>query len=334
MYFLKRLGRQELGSITIPGDRPSRGRYIYISKSEEVLSFFPPLSKTVLNDSSLLPIIPLYSETPEKVYVNFIYHNDKHNGNNAATRDEYRIYLNSALEMEQLYFVENDILIMKKASISTKADEGNVTNQTVYFTDKVSPSNTSLYQTCAEIIDHASNRGGHAITTTEIPTFEEKIDTFFSSAEPLETVVDTSVTRRIETSSTNFEDLFNSASFRDFTMTAYENKCAVTGSVISYNNFMNLEAAHIQPKSHGGPFLPSNGLALSRDIHWSFDKGFFTLNDDYTIRVHERIQSDFLTFYNGKSIHIPDNDFFKPNIEYINHHRDNVFGLFLTSGRL
>src|SRR5690606_34048817 len=98
-------------------------RYIYISKSEEVLSFFPPLSKTVLNDSSLLPIIPLYSHVPEKVYVNFIYHNDKHNGSNAATRDEYRIYLNNALEMEQLYFAEDDILVMKKAIISTEADE-------------------------------------------------------------------------------------------------------------------------------------------------------------------------------------------------------------------
>ncbi|MGN9076693.1 hypothetical protein ACTM9V_05085 [Oliverpabstia intestinalis] len=39
--------------------------------------------------------------------------------------------------------------------------------------------------------------------------------------------------------------LFNSVSFRDFVMTGYKNKCAITGNVIRYGSFMNLEAAHI-----------------------------------------------------------------------------------------
>ena len=42
-----------------------------------------------------------------------------------------------------------------------------------------------------------------------------------------------------------------------------------------------MEAAHIKPKSHGGLYLPNNGMALCRDLHWAFDKGFFTIDDDY-----------------------------------------------------
>lgn len=44
-YYLKRLGHQELGSVK--NEKAQRGRYIYISKDDRVLDFFPPLSKTV-----------------------------------------------------------------------------------------------------------------------------------------------------------------------------------------------------------------------------------------------------------------------------------------------
>lgn len=65
-YYLKRLGHQELGSVK--NGKAQRGRYIYISKDENVLDMFPPLSKTVTNDSSIIPIIPLYQKVVKKIY--------------------------------------------------------------------------------------------------------------------------------------------------------------------------------------------------------------------------------------------------------------------------
>lgn len=327
-YYLKKLGHQELGSIKNPGDKPSRGRYIYISIDNRVLTFFPPLSQNVKNDSSLLPIIPLYSNNNEKVYCNYIYHNDKYHGSTAKQpRNEYRIYSNNALEMNQYLFENDDIIIMKKDEI-IEDDE----RQTVYFLDRVTPSESVYYQKCENIINSSNISGNHAIYEQTIEEIERKISSLPTT--PLQVVVDSSVTKKIQNSDTQISDLFNATSFRDFTMVAYGEKCAVTRNVIKYGKFLNLEAAHIKPKSHGGLFLPNNGLALSRDIHWAFDKGFFTLNNDYTILVHPKIESDFLKSYNGKHIFIPKNDFFKPSLDSIQYHRNNVFGLFLTSGRL
>lgn len=100
-YYLKRLGHQELGSVK--NGKAQRGRYIYISKDKNVLDIFPPLSKTVTNDSSIIPIIPLYQKIAKKIYCNYIYHNDKYNVS-GGTRNEYRIYCNGALEGKQLLF--------------------------------------------------------------------------------------------------------------------------------------------------------------------------------------------------------------------------------------
>ncbi|TCJ00990.1 HNH endonuclease [Cytobacillus praedii] len=327
-YYLKKLGHQELGSIKSPGDKPSRGRYIYISKDDRVLSFFPPLSKFVKNDSSLLPIIPLYSTKIEKVYCNYIYHNDKYNGSTSSRpRNEFRIYSNNALEMDQYLFNFNDIIVMKKDEIIIDDEK-----QTVYYLDRVTPAENKYYQKCEDIINSCDIRDSHAIYEDTIDEIERKITSL--STTPIQTVIDTSVTRKIQTSNTEISNLFNPTSFRDFTMVGYNGKCAVTGNVVKYGKFLNLEAAHIKPKSHGGLFLPNNGIALSRDIHWAFDKGFFTLNDNYSLLVHPQIESDFLKSYDEKYISIPTDEFFRPSLDSIQYHRENVFGLFLSSGRL
>ena len=69
-YYLKKCGHQELGSVGADG-KAQRGRYLLTSMDENVLSIFPSLTTAQLNDSALLPIIPLYSK--KKVYCNFVY---------------------------------------------------------------------------------------------------------------------------------------------------------------------------------------------------------------------------------------------------------------------
>lgn len=126
--------------------------------------------------------------------------------------------------------------------------------------------------------------------------------------------------------------LFNSDSFRDFVMLAYGYKCAITGKVIGYKNLLNLEAAHIQPKAQAGTFLPCNGIALCRDMHWAFDKGFITISDELKIIVHKEMQKSILMEYSDQKIFTPVDPYFQPEKKFLKHHRENIFGLFLYSG--
>ena len=326
-YYLKKCGHQELGSVGADG-RPNRGRYLLTSMDENVLSFFPPLSVAQLNDCALLPIVPLYSG--EKVYCNYVYHNDKFHGSTAAhPRNEYRIYLNRTLEGETYRFLRDDIAVFRKEEIT----EDDVT-QTVYLLDLVHNDNSAYYRELNRIIEDYPIRGGYGMYQGTLPDFEIHAEWVLNNAVP-QTRIDTTVTERIITTPTDaVAALFNAATFRDFVMTGYGNLCAITGTSIQYQTFSNLEAAHIKPRSHGGLYLPSNGLALCRDLHWAFDKGFFTLNDNLQVQVHPAITSDYLRAYDGRTIRVPQNPFFAPNLDNIHYHRNSVYGLFLTTGRL
>lgn len=327
-YYLKKCGHQELGSVGLDGVT-HRGRYLLTSMDENVLSFFPPLSTAQLNDSALLPIIPLYSG--KKVYCNFVYHNDKFHGSTAAhPRNECRIYLNRSLENDQLYFRTNDIMVMRSEEIRNEDDE----LQTVYLMDLIRDHASSEYMQLNAVISDYPIRGGYGIFEGTLPFFEKQVEAMKLSTVG-NVVVDKTVTQRIVNNGNDtLASLFNAATFRDFVMVGYGNLCAITGTVIKYESYMNLEAAHIKPKSHGGLYLPSNGLALSRDLHWAFDKGFFTLNDNLEVQVHPKTTSDYLQALNGKQIRIPSNPFFVPDIECVRYHRGAVYGLFLTTGRL
>ena len=324
-YFLKSCGFQELGSVR--DGKPQRGRYLLTSMNKEVLAMFPPLSETQLNDSAILPVIPLYSG--KKVYCNFVYHNDKFHGSTAAhPRNEYRLYLNKELEEQILLFSENDIIIIRTEDIT---EDGEI--QTVYYLDHIINNGSDFYDKWNSFINDYPINGGYGIFEGVIPEFEEKVRRI-AKPDDCEVVIDETVTTKIATSTENIATLFNAVSFRDFIMVGYDNLCAVTGTVIRFESYMNLEAAHIKPKSHGGLFMPNNGLALCRDLHWAFDKGFFTLDDDLKVVVHPRITSEYLNLFNGKRIRIPSNAFFAPDIENVKYHRENVYGLFLTTGRL
>lgn len=326
-YYLKKCGHQELGSVK--NGKAQRGRYLLTSMNEKVLSFFPPLSETQLNDSALIPIIPLFSG--EKIYCNFVYHNDKFHGSQVAhPRNEYRLYTNKSLEQGKLLFAEGDIIAMRKEEIGLEDDE----KQIIYFLDFYHEKESDIYKFLDKIISEYPIQGGYGMYEGKIGEFEEKVESI-SDLSNTKTVIDESVTKKvIETPDDVLADLFNASTFRDFVMTGYNNLCAITGTAIAYESYLNLEAAHIKPKSHGGLYLPNNGIALCRDLHWAFDKGFFTFDDDLKMRIHPKVNSEYLSKFEGTQLRIPQNPFFVPDLNNVHYHNENVYGLFLTTGRL
>ncbi len=76
------------------------------------------------------------------------------------------------------------------------------------------------------------------------------------------------------------------AKFSVRVLPAYDFTCALTRyRMIAIDGSTPLDAAHIQQFKRGGPCEPSNGIALSKTAHWLFDRGFWSITDDYRVVV-------------------------------------------------
>lgn len=334
-YYLHKVGSQEMGSIGADG-KAQRGRYFFISKIAG--DFFPHLSSVVMNDKAFINIVPLRGDEELKKIVSTIdYHNSKFSDiENTADhkRNETRLYLNKELDPEQ-YFVEGDIVVFQKIEDTNNADG------TLYTLSKFS-SGDSNYQNAYNILEENRQKknGFHSLfegnigfiqvpdlTDIEVDVSDKAIE--LGSQEITEILNTETEDGSAENEAIMGAGIFNSVLFRDFVMNAYEYKCAISRKVIRYGNLFNLEAAHIKPQAHSGTFLPCNGIAMSRDMHFAFDKGFFTINKDMKVVVHENLSgSDFYKEFNGTEIFLPKVEYFRPNIKFLQYHNDVIFGTF------
>ena len=77
--------------------------------------------------------------------------------------------------------------------------------------------------------------------------------------------------------------------FRERVLMAYQYRCAVCGYDLRLGSTqVALEAAHIKWHQAGGPDLETNGLALCSMHHKLFDRGAFTLNNEFELCVSQK----------------------------------------------
>ena len=272
-YLLKKCGHQELGSMGA-SSMPSRGQYLYIAKNDAVLSFFPPLSKTQLNDSKLVSFYPLYAH--DKVYCLLVYHNDKYHDSSATNpRNEYRLYLNHEIQGGRHRYRKDGIVIMRMV-VEDDYESG-------LYIDYASPDSSS-YETYSRLLDENCLKGrkNYAVYNGVVKKFENRVAKMDISKLPAKFSKDD--VDYIAARKDDISRLFTEKSFRDFVTVAYHHKCAITGTVIEFGGMNNLETAHIKPEAHGGPFLPCNGMPLCRDFHWAFDHGFLAFYSFFHVK--------------------------------------------------
>lgn len=342
-YYIHKVGHQEMGSIRFVGDKPKRGRYFLISK--KCISFFPHVSSVVMNDKVIVPVVPMYDgKMSEKVLCTMDYHNQKfsdieYDGENP--RDEIRLYMNSEIDPDKKYYVKGDLAIFEEIEspdgrfytltrISKTHSQYNTLIGLLCEYDKRYKSN-ALVEAYFSFISKPETDNIDVVLTDEAKDLiKEESDSLLKQYEE-EDFVDENEDNSME--SAMGCSFFNSSLFHDLVMNAYNYKCAITGKVIRYKkgkiDLFNLEAAHIKPHAHQGTYLPCNGIALSRDLHFAFDKGFFTISDDLKVVVSEKLRDDwFYKEYNGKPLFVPQEPFFRPNPLFLKHHREHVFETF------
>jgi len=90
-------------------------------------------------------------------------------------------------------------------------------------------------------------------------------------------------------------------------------------------------AGHIIPwKENIERTNPQNGLCLNNIHDRAFEKGFFTLSENYEVVLSKRsgefnpLSVEYYFYkYNNQRINLPDR--FLPNQEFLRVHRENVF---------
>lgn len=119
------------------------------------------------------------------------------------------------------------------------------------------------------------------------------------------------------------------AAFRAAVVQAYNRRCAFTGlQFINGGGRAEVEAAHIKPVSAKGPDSINNGLALSGTIHWMFDRGLLSLDDNMSILVSRHINDvasvDRLLRADRQALS-PTDSMLAPRPDFIAWHRNNIF---------
>lgn len=121
---------------------------------------------------------------------------------------------------------------------------------------------------------------------------------------------------------------FRDAAFARHVKDAYGDTCAATGiMLINGGGRAEVQAAHIRPVARDGPDSIRNGIALSGTLHWMFDRGLLSVDDDYTIlTARDRVPDTVGRLINpdGK-LRLPSRPELRPHQQFLQFHRQCVF---------
>lgn len=121
---------------------------------------------------------------------------------------------------------------------------------------------------------------------------------------------------------------YRDAAFQVVVRSAYDSACALTGlRLINGGGKCEIEAAHIRSVEDLGPDSPRNGLALSRTMHWMFDRGVVSLEDDGKVLMARKLvpdQARRMLNPDGYA-RLPENRLLRQHAQFLKYHRENVF---------
>lgn len=121
---------------------------------------------------------------------------------------------------------------------------------------------------------------------------------------------------------------FRDVAFARQIRTLYDKRCAMTGLRITNGGGRpEAQAAHIRPVAENGPDSIRNGIALSSTFHWMFDRGLFSIDDDFRIlRVKGAVPPQVEQMINPSGVlAVPDDERAQPHRFFLRYHREYIF---------
>lgn len=121
---------------------------------------------------------------------------------------------------------------------------------------------------------------------------------------------------------------FRDAAFARSVKLAYDNACTITGlKIINGGGRVEVQAAHIRPVASDGPDSVRNGLALCGTVHWMFDRGLISIDDDYSIlTAKDQVPDTIDRLINpDRKLILPKQSNWRPHSQFLQFHRETVF---------
>lgn len=120
--------------------------------------------------------------------------------------------------------------------------------------------------------------------------------------------------------------------FRIDVAAAYAFTCALTGyRITTLDGGSIVDAAHIHQFADSRNNDPQNGLALGKNAHWLFDRGLWSIDDDFRVLVAVDAFTEAcpdqtsLTEYHGERLRLPINENLWPDQHHCRWHRKHRF---------
>lgn len=119
--------------------------------------------------------------------------------------------------------------------------------------------------------------------------------------------------------------------FRKAIVQLYDHRCAICGiKMLTMEGHTVVDAAHIKPWSESHNDSPTNGMALCKLCHWSFDEGLMSVDDSYQVLISPAVRNDpnlpgHMLTLTDRAMFLPLESKFCPDQENFGWHRKERF---------
>lgn len=119
--------------------------------------------------------------------------------------------------------------------------------------------------------------------------------------------------------------------FRKAIVRLYTHRCALCGiKMLTAEGHTAVDAAHIRPWSESHDDHPTNGMALCKLCHWSFDEGLMSVDRQYRVLISPSVKQDpnlagHMLTLSERPIFKPQESKFWPDLDNFKWHRREQF---------
>jgi putative restriction endonuclease len=119
--------------------------------------------------------------------------------------------------------------------------------------------------------------------------------------------------------------------FRKAIVTLYMHRCALCGiRMLTPEGHTIVDAAHFKPWKGSFDDRPTNGMALCKLCHWSFDEGLMSVGKNYEVLVSKRVKAEqnlpgHILTLSDRNIFAPEKEKFWPDQANLDWHRREKF---------